>query len=85
MGDNTYGNRPRSCRFDIHPGAVVRHSFGVPGVLLARKSEWGCLVATYEFDSNLLVVQKIRPLKDDTKGPFTNLFPDSVVDTHYVG
>lgn len=40
---------------------------------------------TYEFDGHLLIIQEIYSLKDDTKRPFTDLLPDSVVDAHYVG
>jgi len=39
----------------------------------------------YKFDGNLLGVQQVRSLKDDTKGALADLLADTVVDTHYVG
>lgn len=39
---------------------------------------------TYEFDGNLLVVQKVGTLEDNTKGALANLFAHSVVHAHNV-
>ena len=39
------------------------------------------LCTTYEFDGNLLVVQKIRSFENDTKRTLSDLLADSVVDT----
>lgn len=35
--------------------------------------------ATYEFDGDLLVVQQVGTLEDDTEGTLANLLADSVV------
>lgn len=35
---------------------------------------------TYEFDGDLLVVQQIGALEDDTKGTLANLLPHPVMD-----
>lgn len=36
--------------------------------------------ATYEFDGDLLVVQQVGSLEDDTKGTLANLLPHPVMD-----
>jgi hypothetical protein len=40
--------------------------------------------ATNEFDSDLLVIQEVGALKDDTKRSFADLLADAVVDTHNI-
>jgi hypothetical protein len=40
---------------------------------------------TYKFDSNLLVIQEVGALENDTEGTFTDFLADTVVDTHHVG
>lgn len=37
---------------------------------------------TYEFDGDLLVVQQIGSLEDDTKGTLANLLPHPVMDAN---
>lgn len=39
---------------------------------------------SYKFDGDLLVVQEVGALKDDTKGAFTDLLAHTVVDTHHI-
>lgn len=39
---------------------------------------------THEFDSNLLVVEEVGTLKDDTKRSLSDFLAHAVVDTHYV-
>lgn len=40
---------------------------------------------TYEFDGNLLVIQKIRSLEEHAERAFTNLLADPVVNPNHVG
>jgi hypothetical protein len=81
---NTYGIQPESCTSGIHRGAGVHHFSGVPNsrsaTRLARQRRRG----SYEFDGDLLVVQEVGALKDDTKGAFTDLLAHTVVDTHHI-
>jgi hypothetical protein len=39
---------------------------------------------TYEFYSDLLVIQEVGALENDTKGTFTDFLANTVVDTHHV-
>lgn len=68
-----------------HRGVGVHRFFGVPDFGLARGvSPRRRARGTYEFDGNLLVVQEVGALKDNTKGAFTDLLAHTIVDTHYV-
>lgn len=39
---------------------------------------------TNKFNGNLLVIQQVGPLKNDTKGTLSNLFAHSIVNTDHV-
>ena len=39
---------------------------------------------TNKFNGNLLVIQQVGPLENDTKGTLSNLFAHSVVNTDHV-
>lgn len=39
---------------------------------------------THKFNSNLLIVQEVRSLKDHTKRTLSNFLSHSVVDTHHI-
>ena len=41
--------------------------------------------STYEFDGDLLVVQEVGALENDTKRTFTNFLAHAVVNAHHVG
>lgn len=41
--------------------------------------------ATHKLDGDLLVVQQVGALEDDTEGALADLLPDPVVDAHDVG
>lgn len=58
----------------------------LPGFLFPVRLRIGVLSgrATNEFDSDLLVVQEVGALKNDTKRSFTDFFADTVVDTHNI-
>jgi len=38
----------------------------------------------YKFYGNLLVVEEVGTLENDTKGAFANLLSNAVVDTHHI-
>lgn len=40
---------------------------------------------TYEFDSDLLVIEKVRSFEDNAKRPFTNFFAHSIMNADDVG
>lgn len=42
------------------------------------------MTLTYEFDSDLLVVQEVGALEDDTKGSLANFLAHTVVNTHHI-
>ena len=46
--------------------------------------EYEQAASTYEFDGDLLVVQKVGALENDTKRTLTDLLAHTIVDTHYV-
>lgn len=79
-----------------HPTRIlyVRYSSRSWGASLFRGSCLGISLdvwveprgrSTYEFDSDLLVVQEVCALKNHTKGSFANFLAHAVVDTHHVG
>ena len=79
----TYGIRRESCRSDTHREVVEPHSSSVPVLLVSTSrrlepsgtmKDW-----TYEFYRNLLAVQEVCALENDTKGAFTNLPAHPVV------
>lgn len=81
---DTYGIQPRSCRSGTHRGAEEHRSCEVPVF-----GQFGCMCSvhrneTHEFDSNLLVVEEVGTLKDDTKRSLSDFLAHAVVDTHYV-
>ena len=43
-----------------------------------------CRRDTHEFDGNLLVIQKVCTLEDDTERTLADFLPHAVVNTHYV-
>ena len=61
-------------------------SIAFPGFLIgsARRLAGQGERERYEFDGDLLVVQEVGALENDTKGAFTDLLAHTVVDTHYV-
>lgn len=87
----THGIRPGSCRSGTHHAIGEHRSCGVPAVAVSTedvsdevgqgRSGQG---RTYEFDRNLLVVEKVGALENDTKGSFTNFLAHSVVNSHHV-
>lgn len=79
----TYGSRPKSCRFCIHHEAVEHHSFLVPGrpsILVRGMSDEN----THEFDSNLLIIEKICPLENNAKGSLSYFLANAVMNTNNI-
>lgn len=81
----TYGSRQEFCMFDTHPSIGERRSFAVPKPVssliftMHRKA-----MATHKLDGDLLIVQQVGALEDDTKRTLANLLPNPVVHTDNV-
>ena len=58
------------------PGFLIP---GQPGRSPRRRGR-----GSYKFDGDLLVVQEVGALKDDSEGAFTDLLAHTVVDTHHI-
>lgn len=41
--------------------------------------------SSYEFDSDLLIVEQIGPFENDAKRALSDLLADAIVDTHDIG
>lgn len=89
--DVTYGIQRGSCMSYIHPLIGEHRSSLVPGAQqsvirrLHHSQPTGYArggSTTYEFDGNLLIVQQVCSLKDDTKGALADLLPYSVMHTN---
>ena len=81
-GVETYGSPPVSCMFGIHLVIVVHRFFVVPGH--RQLQFFHSFRETYKFDGDLLVVEQICALENDTKGPFSDLLAHSVMYTNNV-
>jgi hypothetical protein len=85
----TYDTQQGFYKSGTHRGAGGHRSSWVPGGLVSpaldslRLREVGR--GTHKFDSDLLVVEEVCPLKNYTERTLSNLFPHSVVHTDNVG
>ena len=68
-----------SCTFDTRLSIGEHHSSEVPGKNSQRVFIHRAKVGVYKFDGDLLIVQKVRSLKDDSKGPLSNLFAHPIM------
>lgn len=59
----------------------MRHSFGVPVPISDAARFQREMVATYEFDSDLLIVQEICAFENDTKRSLSDLLSNPVMNT----
>jgi hypothetical protein len=73
--------------YDTHHVVVERHSFEVPFDIVSRAvtGEEGWTVKTHKLDCDLLVVQQICSLEQDTERTLTNLLSYTIMHTHDVG
>ena len=81
--DNTYDTPREFCKFGTRLGAVEHHSYAVPRVV-SQGVEREMGLNTYKLYSDLLIIQEVRTLKYDSKGTFTNLFADPVMNPNYI-
>ena len=72
---------------DTHLVVVERHSFEVPFDIISRaitgEVEW--TVKTHKLDCDLLVVQQICSLEQNTERTLSNLLSYAIMHTHDVG
>lgn len=91
LRENTHGSQPEFCMSGTRRAVEERHSSWVPVSQAPCQPcrSWnalhrGVLWMTYKLDGNLLAVEQVHSLKDDTKRALSNLLPYPVVDAHYV-
>lgn len=70
----------RSCVVPATQPRLVHHRQINPQKALSEKESQRPRVVTYEFDGDLLVVQQIGSLKNNTKGTLADLLPHPVMD-----
>lgn len=82
----TYGILRESCTCDTHLVVVERHSFEVPAEVVSRaiKGE-GWQIGTHKLDCDLLVVQQVCSLEQNTERSLANLLSHAIMHTHDVG
>lgn len=79
----THDTRPGSCKFGTHLAVGAHHSFLVPNSIQQavemQNGGWA-----YEFDGDLLIVEQIGTLEDDTKGPLPDLLADAIMNANNI-
>jgi hypothetical protein len=66
---------------DIRDSRAANENFICP-VFVSQL--WSITLSRFKFNGNLLVIQQVGPLKNDTKGTLSNLFAHSIVNTDHV-